>query len=131
MNHIKLADGSELEPLSILGKKMNIQGQTRDVLQFVFSGDTDMSFLDETFSDANCAEITILDDENIVQGVFKQYGIRDELKKENVVVQEETPETAAVYEERIFISMAQKTYTEITLSNLVETVDLLVLDSLM
>lgn len=125
---IKLANGTILMPLIVTGGKRTVQGVARDTLQFVFTPDYSMEELDAIFSEENCEEITVTDENG--QGVYKNYSLRCELKKETVVAQLATDETDAVMEQRIFVSMSQKTYTEMQLQNLTETVDTLVLDSL-
>lgn len=42
-----------------------------------------------------------------------------------------TEEAEAIYEDRITVSMSQRTYTESQLASLIDTVDVLVMDALM
>lgn len=104
---IKLANGTILAPILVTGAKRHIQGATRDTLTFVFSGTESIEALDAAFSEEACSSITI-DEVN----VYKGYTIRAELKKEAVEVTPATEETEAVLEDRIFVSMSQRTYSE-------------------
>ena len=143
---IILTDSTELSPIIVTGAKRQIQGASRDVLTFVFSADVGMDALDTAFSEANCESISIIEpieteeiDENgnpvakIVENeyIHKAYTIRTELVKKAVEITPATESTEAVTEERITVSMAQRTYAETQLANLTETVDILVMESLM
>ena len=63
--------------------------------------------------------------------LHKGYTIRAGLKKEAVEVTPATEEAEAIYEDRITVSMSQRTYTESQLASLIDTVDVLVMDALM
>jgi hypothetical protein len=89
-----------------------------------------MATLDAAFSAANCETIIILGDDGS-ENRYYAYTIRAEMKKASVEVIPATAETDAVCEERITISMAQRTYAESQLASLTETVDILVMESLM
>lgn len=123
---IKLANGTILAPILVTGAKRQIQGATRDTLTFVFAGTESIEALDAAFSEEACSSITI-DDVN----VYKGYTIRAELKKEAVEVIPASESTEAVLEDRIFVSMSQRTYMETNMKNLMDTVDTLVLEPLM
>ena len=124
--NIKLSNGTELAPILVTGANRHIQGAARDTLTFIFPATESMEALDAAFSEEACSSI-IIDEGN----VYKGYTIRAELKKEAVEVTPATEETEAVMEDRIFVSMSQRTYLETQLKNLTETVDALVLESLM
>lgn len=149
---IKLADGTVLEPILAGASSRYVQGQHRDTLSFVFPVTASYDELDAAFSEANCETITIIGAESAsievpveqedgsivmeiqtvpVDAVHKGYTLRCELKKEPVMVASATTDTDAVYEDRIFVAMSQRTYSETVMKSLQETVDLLVLESLM
>lgn len=107
---IILANGVEMNPIMVTGATRTVQGATRDTLTFVFSGDADMVALDAAFSTAACESIAIVEGEN--EYIHKGYTVRAELSKKSVEVVPATTETAAVYEERITVAMAQRTYQE-------------------
>lgn len=127
---IVLANGVELNPILIAGGKKNIQGATRDTLNFSFSSEEDMGVLDAIFTAAACASITIVDDAGN-EFIHKNYVIRSELSKAAVEIEKATSETDAVYEDRITVGMAQTTYLETQLASLADTVDVLLMEDLM
>lgn len=126
---IKLNNGTELNPILVLGEKRYVQGVSRDTLLFAFSAENTLDNLDRLFSAENCETITIVDGEN--EYIHRGYTVRAELKREPVEVTPATESTEAVYENRVFVAMAQRTYSESQIASLTETVDLLVMESLM
>lgn len=114
--NIKLSDGTELFPILVTGGQRYVQGQSRDTLGFVFPASESIEALDAAFAPENCETITINDGEK--EHIYKAYTVRAELKKESEEVSPATAETAAVYEDRITISMSQRTYLETQLAAL-------------
>ena len=114
---IILANGTELNPIVVTGAATSVRGTKRDTLSFVFPGTEDISVLDNAFTDKACETITIIGDDES-ESIYKAYTIRAELKKAPVEVSPETPETPAVTEERITVSMSQRTYIETQLAAL-------------
>ena len=114
---IRLANGSELTPVSITGGPRYVQGQSRDTLNFIFPASESMETLDAVFSADNCETITIQEDSG-TENIHKAYTVRAALGKEPVEVTPATAEAPAVYEERITVSMAQRTYIETQLAML-------------
>lgn len=127
---IILNNGTELSPIIVKGSKQTVQGATRDVLSFVFPADVGMDALDAAFTAPACESINIVED-NGTENIHKAYTVRVGLKKETVEVAPATEDTAAVTEERITISMGQRTYQESQIASLTDTVDVLVMESLM
>lgn len=127
---IKLTNGTELSPIVVTGEARQVQGAKRDVITFVFPETENIITLDEIFTAENCESISFLDDKGDVKHIYKGYAVRADLKKEAVVVTPETVDSEAVIENRIFVSMAQRTYAETQLASLTDTVDVLVLESL-
>lgn len=125
---ITLKDGTLLNPLAVTGGQKYVQGQSRDTLTFIFPADTDMPTLDSAFSAENCESITVQD--NTGSYIHKSYTIRAELSKGPVEVTPATADAAAVYEDRVTVSMSLRTYAESQLASLTDTVDALVLDAL-
>ena len=113
---IILANGTELNPIMVVGASSFIQGAKRDKLSFVFSADEDMSALDKAFTESACESIKLISGES--ENVYKAYVIRAELKKQRVEKKPATPESEAVTEDRITVAMAQRTYMESQLSAL-------------
>lgn len=114
---IRLTDGMELVPVAVTGGPRYVQGQSRDTLNFVFPASESMETLDAAFSAANCETITIQEDSG-TENIHKAYTVRAALGKEPVEVTPVTAEAPAVYEERITVSMAQRTYIETQLAML-------------
>ena len=86
-------------------------------INFVFPASESMETLDAAFSAANCETITIQEDSG-TENIHKAYTVRAALGKEPVEVTPATAEAPAVYEERITVSMAQRTYIETQLAML-------------
>lgn len=128
--NIKLTDNTVLTPLVVTGEPRFVQGERRDTLNFIFPATADMAELDAAFSAENCENITIVEDSG-AENIHKAYTIRAELSKKPVEVTPETEEAEAVYEYRITVSMSQRTYAESQLASLTDTVDVLVMESLM
>lgn len=128
---IILNNNVELNPLLVIGGKRQIQGATRDTLSFVFPVDTSLDELDALFSAENCESITLIEDETCDAYIHIGYTIRAELKRAPIVITPATESDEEVIENRVTVSMSQRTYAETQLASLTETVDLLVMESLM
>jgi hypothetical protein len=107
---IVLVNETELFPINAVGGKRNVQGANRDVLSFIFAAETSMDELDSIFTAANCESIKIVNGDH--EYVHSAYTIRAELKREPVLVTPATESTDAVYENRVIVSMGQRTYME-------------------
>ena len=108
---IKLANGTELNPITVVGEKRNVQGAFRDVLSFAFSEETSLDELDASFTPENCKSIRIADEEG-TEYIYNNYSIRTELKRSPMEIAPATDTEEAVVENRVTVSMAQMTYTE-------------------
>lgn len=128
--NIKLHNGIELAPIVVMGESKFAQGAQRDTLKFVFPASVGMDYLDSTFTPAACESINIVDD-NGNEAIHKGYTLRVAISKETVTVAPGNAETEAVYEDRITVTMGERTYTESQLASLTETVDVLVMESLL
>ena len=126
---ITLANGMELNPILVSGGRRVVYGQSRDSLSFIFHATEGIEALDAVFTAENCESITIEDAEGSY--IHKGYTVRVELSKNNVEVTPATTETEAVREDRITVAMAQRTYMENQIASLTDTVDMLVMESLM
>lgn len=113
---IILNDGTELEPIVVTGASRRVQGANRDVLSFVFPASAGLEALDGAFTPENCESVTIIDEEG--EHIHVGYSIRAELSKTSVEVTPATAESEAVYEDRITVAMAQRTYAETQLAQL-------------
>lgn len=108
---IKLANDTTLNPIIVTGRKMSVQGSLRDTLSFIFPASAGMETLDSVFTAENCETIKIVEDSG-TENIHKGYTIRAELGKASVEVTPATESTEAVYEDRITVSMSQRTYAE-------------------
>ena len=108
---IVLANGVELTPYTVNGSNQFVQGAQRDVLSFVFPAEAGLASIDDAFTAEACETITIVADDG-TEYIHKGYTIRGELKKASVVITLPTPESPAVEEDRIRLTMAQRTYAE-------------------
>ena len=107
---IKLTNGIELNPILVTGGQRYVQGTNRDTLSFVFPADVSMDELDTLFTAENCESIAIMDGEN--EYIHNGYTIRAELKREPIVVTPATEISESVTENRVTVSMSQRTYME-------------------
>lgn len=126
---IILSNRTTLNPILATGAPKYVQGANRDTLSFVFAEDTSLDELDNLFTAENCETITIVDGDN--EFIHSGYTIRAELKRSPIVVTPATETTEEVSENRVTVSMAQRTYAETQLASLTDTVDILVMESLL
>lgn len=117
---IKLANGTELSPIVVTGAPFYIQGAKRDTLSFVFPASESMEALDAAFNELACETINITGDDGS-ESIYKAYTIRSELKKSTVEITPATIDAEAVTEERITVSMSQRTYAESQMAYLTNT----------
>ena len=127
---IILNNGKELSPILVTGGPRMVQGASRDTLSFIFPADVSMAAIDQAFTADACEHITIIGDDGS-ENIHTGYTIRAELSKASVEVTPATESEAAVFEDRITVSMSQRTYAESQLASLTDTVDVLVMESLM
>ena len=127
---IILNNGKELSPIMVTGGPRMVQSASRDTLNFIFPSDVSMESIDEAFTADACEHITIIGDDGS-ENIHTGYTIRAELSKASVEVTPATESEAAVFEDRITVSMSQRTYAESQLASLTDTVDVLVMESLM
>lgn len=112
---IILTNGTELEPILVMGERRYVQRESRDTLTFVFPASAGLEALDALFTADACEHITIAESESAVY-IHSGYTIRAELSLKPVQIVEPAGETEAVYEDRIFVSMAQRTDMETLVS---------------
>ena len=127
--NIILANGTVLEPLVVTGEKRTVQGMSRDTLCFVFPGETELAAISAAFTPEACESITIESEGGSY--LHRGYTIPAELSRAPVEVSPATAEEAAVYQERVTVAMSQRTWAETQLLALTDTVDVLVMESLM
>lgn len=121
---VKLNNEMSLSPLVVYGSPMYYQGASRDALSFVFPSSEGLDYLDIAFSAENCENITIIDDEGN-ENVHEGYTVRTQLMKEAVETKPADAFHEAEYEDRITVTMAQRTYMETQLAQLQAAIALL------
>lgn len=103
--------------VSCNGGRRYVQGASRDSLEFQFpKGGKTVEEMDGLFTSENCQSMTIIDGEE--QYIHNHYQIRAELSLKPVVITPATSEAQEVTEERICVTMAQLTYSEIQIAAL-------------
>lgn len=112
-----LMDKTELRPIMVTGAKKYVSGANRDALSFVFADDISMDELDKIFTEVNCESIVIVGDDES-EAIHNAYAVRVDLVKSSVVVSAETPDNAEVKENRVTVTMAQRTYMETKLKEI-------------
>ena len=111
-----LADKTELTSLEVSGAAQYIQGSNRDALTFIFPASEGMEALDAAFTAEKCETITIRDGSE--EYTHSGYTVRGGLAKAPVLVTPETADAPAVYEDRITVTMGQRTYVETLLAQM-------------
>lgn len=124
-----LANGIELTPIVVTGGPKHFQNATRDTLNFVFA-DCSVDEMGAIFTEVNCETIKIIGDDGS-EALHSGYVICTDCARRPVEIQKETGDTPAVYENRVFVSMSQRSYIEKQNASLIETVDILVMESLL
>lgn len=128
---LTLNNGTELDIIIANGSSRYHQGENRDSLEFQLSKSIPQTFeeLDELFSNpSNTSKITLSEGETSY--IHDNYTLKVQMALIPVVITPATDTEPEITEERYSIIMAQKTYKEIQLESLIETVDVLVLESL-
>lgn len=130
MGKIILHDDTELDALVINGGTRFFQGSNRDTLEFQFAKNS-ISFdqLDKLFASNEKTEKIIIE-QGKERFVHRNYSLRVSISLLPVVIEQAKDSAEEVVEERYSVVMAQKTYTELLLESLQETVDVLVMQSL-
>ena len=112
-----LANGVETFPIMVTGGHKYEHGANRDTLRFVYNKTENMEDLKNLYTEANCETITI-EEENGNKAIHTGYVIRTELAEKPVEIEQATATTDAVYEDRVFVSMSQRTYAETKLAEI-------------
>ena len=110
---VKFADGTTLDVLCVNGKSVYAQGAQRDSLEIQIAKETiTFDALDAlTGNAANTSKLTLIDGEN--QYVHDNYSIRAELALRPVEITPATGTDPAVTEDRLCVTLAQLTYSEL------------------
>ena len=121
---IILTNGTELNTVIVTGGTKYVQGANRDALTFVFSESYSMDELDTAFTDTACESINIVGNDGS-KAIHTGYTIRATLEKKRVETQKATESAEAAFENRIFVTMAQRTYSETKMAEMQEALELI------
>ena len=116
---IILNNAIELSPIMVTGAHEYIQGVNRDTLTFVFE-DTSVDMLEQFFTEENCKKISLFEETN--EYIYNNYVICTKLSKEAIAVAEpmEDGSELTVMKNRVFVTMAQRSYAEQKLAQIAE-----------
>ena len=126
--NIKFANGTNFEYLNALETEEYYNGASRRVLSFECEADTILiDTLNKILSnEANTASIVLTGDPTTQpdgstitpQNIYDGYVLKIKCGIENKLVQAETPESPAVYADRLVFKLGKRTYIEQALKNL-------------
>ena len=122
---LKFLDGTVLDVLAVNGKSTYFQGAQRDSLEIQIAKDK-IAFdaLDAlTGNNANTAHLTLSDGDK--QYVHDNYSLRASLALRPVEITPATADSPAVTEDRLVVTLAQKTYAELQAEQTAAAVDAL------
>ena len=118
--NIKFSNGTNFEYLNAIETEEHWNGSSRRTLTFecdsnVISVDGLNAILS---NEANTSEITLTNEEANVSNIYSGYVLKIKCGIENKLVQAETPDSAAVYEDRLVFKLGKRTYIEEQLARL-------------
>lgn len=127
---LKFSDGTTLDVLAVKGQHTYFQGAQRDSLEIqADKSKTTFDALDTLTGDSTkTGKLTVIDGDK--QYEYDNYSLRVELALKPVIVTEATSTTAAVIEDMLCVTLAQKTYAELQIAELQSSVDALTLSTL-
>ena len=116
---LKFANGNELTYLTALETEEYWNGSSRRTLTFQLARDAaNLETLDGLCTEQNLASLELINDEMGVTNVYEGYVLKLKVGVEPVLVSAETPEAAAVYEDRVVLKLGKRTYIEQQLHDL-------------
>lgn len=106
-------DATEIEYLDAIETEEYFGGSSRRTLTFELARyAANLETLDRLCTEDNCAVLTLSNNEVGATNVFEGYVLKLKVGVESVKVQQETPETPALYEDRIIVKLGKRTYIE-------------------
>ncbi|WP_018750723.1 hypothetical protein [Paenibacillus sanguinis] len=117
--NVKFNNGVELPCITVNGKQGYYQNANREIYEFHFDpNNTDFAQLESLFgNEENTKQIRIIDGDS--DFLHENFTIRMSLSFLPIEVLPETTSSPAKYENRFVVSMAQKTYMENLVSQLI------------
>lgn len=126
---IKLNDGKEIPILLVTGGNRIVFGSNRDTITFVINGYNSLEEIDNIFTEDNCENIILIqDDEEKTETLLYGYVLKTDLNKKIVEIAPESPEEEAIFEPRINITLARRSYAETKMAALSLAIDMLCME---
>ena len=111
--NFKFVDGMTYEYLSVLETEEFWNGSNRRTLSFEMDrAAANIEILDSLCTEENCATLELINTESGVTNIYDGYVLKLKVGVEPVCIQAETPDTPAVYEDRIMLKLGRRTYIE-------------------
>lgn len=112
MQKIKIAE-TEIEYMSALETEEFFNGSSRRTLTVTCAPDAiSLDELNSLLTEENLASVTMTNTENGAVNVYDGYVLKLACGIKNELVQAETPDTAAVYADRLIFKLGKRTYIE-------------------
>ena len=132
MKKLVFKNGTEVAFIECYSATEYVQGAERDVLDFRFdASQVSLDDIDKLFTSDQCSHLTIretVEGERTEEFIHENYGVRVALCKQRFTL---ATENGAEEVEQISVKMAQYTVVELQMISLTETVDVLVMESLL
>lgn len=126
---IEFNDGTTLDVLAVNGNPTYFQGAQRDSLEIqIDKSKTTFDALDALTAGENTSKLTLIDGEH--QYEHDNYSLRTELALKPIVTAAATDTTPEQTEDRLCVTLAQKTYQELQVEELQSSVDEIILSEL-
>ena len=131
MKKLIFKNGTEVAFIECYSATEYVQGAEREVLDFRFdASQVSLDEIDKLFTSEECSRLTIRETvgEQTEEFIHENYGVRVALSKQRFTL---ATENGAEELEQISVKMAQYTVVEMQMISLTETVDVLVMESLL
>lgn len=110
---MKFANGEMQGYLMALETEEYYNGSSRRTLTFEIARDTaDLERLDALCTEENLTKLELINEEEGVSNIYDGYVLKLKVGVEPVLETAETPDTPAVYENRVILKLGKLTYIE-------------------
>ena len=131
MKKLVFKNGTEVAFVECYSATEYVQGAEREVLDFRFdASQVSLDEIDKLFTSEECSRLTIRETvgEQTEEFIHENYGVRVALSKQRFTL---ATDNGAEDVEQISVKMAQYTVVEKQMISLTETVDVLIMESLL